>query len=261
MPCIFCGSPNDLNTELVITIDDGNKVKVQVCDQHAEDATVKTCRIAYSERQKQIDEVLQKAKALGINISDQSANSGLIIATQQPPQPQTQQPQTQQPVFDDNNINIDPTEDAIVIDTNLADRQTNVALSLDAVAATKVSAYNFGSLTDKLPENVRDGTVKMSIIEGMAGMPTAIPTVRRDGLGTTIIRQSKYDDNALQRKFKNMADQSMNNPDGTSFSNGYTAQECKCTFCNGIGSIMQRRVGVVTRSACPKCNGAGIIAV
>jgi len=73
--CVYCGASENLNTTLQITLDGGERTTVVICDEHAEDATIKSARIAYTNRQKQIDEFLAQAKLLGLNISVNPGNN------------------------------------------------------------------------------------------------------------------------------------------------------------------------------------------
>ena len=77
MSCVYCGGSDNLNTTFTITIDE-EKIKVFICDEHAEDASVKTAKEAYLKKQKDIDSFLAQAKALGLNVT---INNGIPIGS------------------------------------------------------------------------------------------------------------------------------------------------------------------------------------
>ena len=65
--CVICGSSENLNTSMTITVD-GKKIEVSICDEDADDVTPKRIKQCYADKQAQIEEVLAKAKALGLTV-------------------------------------------------------------------------------------------------------------------------------------------------------------------------------------------------
>lgn len=273
--CVFCGTPDKLNTSMTITLDDGNKADVLICDEHAEDATVKTTKIAYQDKQKQIDAVLAQAKTLGLDISQASPGGKLFIAQQQ--SASGQQPTTQstvrQPVVQ---AIRDPTivsapllendEDGIVVPVERLRREiTSVGgnVQLQGISAS-VPSYRSHDLNaplkdrngNELNESLRRGSAKLTAVEGRAGHPLVIPTVVRDGTGTTVIKVAKImDGHKMDRRFKDMADASRYDQ-GHDFRNSYEASsEHICPICRGECSTMHRG----NRIVCPKCGGVGTV--
>lgn len=250
--CVYCGVTENLNTAFHITLDDGEKVKVEICDTHADDATVKTARVAFLEKKKQIDAFLEQAKALGLNISINNS-SKLSVATNNTvanpsPSPQHQHRQEARPDF---------LEGDDVVETDLLDRQVikSVGGATDYGMVSSYSSISMNSLTDKLDSDVFKGKARMVMAEGREGVPIAIPGQRVDGTGTTRIRiNKKEDDLKLQARFKRMAEDSMAGK--VNFArDGYQGATSTCSFCKGECYI---RNGVETIT-CPKCNGSGII--
>ena len=249
--CIYCGSTTDLNTKLTVSLEDGGKASVDICDTHAEEATVKTAREAYLKKQAMIDEVLKQARALGIDIS-QPSSSGLIVAQQaKPPEPKSPQiNNTDEFWAQDDGEGWLPTSK---VDSISNKGMRSVGGSTEFGAVSSHSSYAVSGEMDKLPESVRNGKVKVEVFEGRAGAPLALPSKRIDGTGTTHIKIIKSEnDETLQRRFKGLANSSMQDrqPD---FRHGYDDSTRQCPFCNGAG--------LVKGKSCPKCGGSGIISL
>lgn len=260
--CVYCGSADNLNTQMTISLENGSKVTVDICDEHAEDATVKTARAKYMEKQDQIAAFLEQAKALGIEIQAPQSGGGLVIAQQTPqtPQPPAQpsdeappQPEVDPvPIVDDQEAEEGWVSTAKVDAANKKGMRS-VGGSTEFGGVQGHSSYQVTGNEDVLSETVRRGKVKMTVAEGRAGAPIAVPEKRVDGTGTTRIRiVNRENDNTLQRRFKDMAQDSKNDqqPD---FRQGYGDATRTCPICHGDC--------VVNGQDCPKCDGMGIISV
>lgn len=256
--CVYCGSTQDLNTQLTISLENGTKITAAICDEHAEDASVKTARAAYLKKQAEIDDFLEKAKALGIEVQAQSGSGGIILA-QQPIQHQAGsvvQPQSQVPVVPI--VDEKEAQEGWVSTAKVdgAKGMRSVGGSTEFGGVSGHSSYQVGG-EDTLGENVRRGKVKMALAEGRAGAPLAVPEKRIDGTGTTRIRiVHKESDHTLQRRFKDMAQdsrQSENNSAGPDFRQGYNESTRTCPICHGDC--------VINDENCPKCEGLGVISV
>lgn len=247
--CVFCSSSSDLNTDLRITLDNGTSVVVKICDVHAEDATVKSARAAYQEKMLKFEELLAQAKMLGFEIS---SSNGLMVAREPEQRPLQQPQQHQQPQIDKNNKNVIPTK---LLD-NAREFKTvggNVNSAVGNIPVAGNTKIDRNILQDKLPEAILEGHAEMAIMEGRCGQPIAIPQRRIDGTGITNITIVKSDDAALQRRFKSMAQDSMNaNGQDSAYGSLRT-----CGMCNGSGTLRQRN-GDIT---CPKCHGNGNISI
>jgi hypothetical protein len=249
--CVYCGVSENLNTTLQITLDGGEKTTVAICDEHAEEATIKSARVAYTNRQKQIDDFLAQAKALGLNISVNAGNNLSVAqapAAQQVPasQPQYAPQPTLQPMI---------LEGDDVVSTDLIDNK--MMQSVGGSGVESFSSFQAGSLKDKLDPGLLKGKAKITMMEGREGVPIAIPERRVDGPGTTRIKISKREnDQHLQNRFKRMAEDSIRDrsPD---FKSGYRDSMKSCPLCHEAGSIRNMNQDVV----CPKCQGSGMISV
>jgi hypothetical protein len=261
--CVYCGSNDNLNTQLTISLENGSKVTVDICDEHSEEASVKTARAAYMKKQEQIEAFLEQAKALGIEIQVPQSESGIVVAQQAPqsPAPAPAQPpaqpeaksETQQPIVpivDDKEAAEGWVPTAKV---DQAKGMRSVGGSTEFGGVSGHNSYQVSGQEDVLDEKVRKGKVKMTLAEGRAGAPLAVPQKRIDGTGTTHIRIVKKEtDHTLQRRFKDMAQDSKadQQPD---FRQGYGDSTRTCPICHGDC--------VVGDQDCPKCEGLGVISV
>lgn len=253
--CIFCETTDNLNTQLSIALDDGSKITVDICEQHAEDATVKTARAAYLTRRKRAEELMAELKALGYAVSDTPTK--LIVATAPVPEQKTRTNQAASQVTDEDVSQMIPTE--------MIDSRTGMVSVGGNTTHGSVSSYNSHdvNLTGMSPEErasvvaARKGKAKLVMVEGRDGVPIAIPEKRVDGMGTTVIKISKKeDDGKLQDRFKKMADDSIRHDRCPDFATaGYKNAQHNCPICNGQCTIVNNK----QRILCPKCNGVGSI--
>lgn len=250
--CVYCGVSENLNTTLQITLDNGEKVTVAICDEHAEEATIKSARVAYTNKQKQIDDFLAQAKALGLNISINTGNNLSVVQApvqqapvQQAPQYAPQQVSQAQPILEGDDV----------VSTDFIDNK--MMRSVGGGGVESFSSFQAGSSKDKLDPNLLRGRAKITMMEGREGIPIAIPERRVDGTGTTRIKISKREnDQNLQNRFKRMAEDSIRDrsPD---FKSGYRDSMKSCPLCHESGSIRNMNQDIV----CPKCQGSGVISV
>jgi len=252
MQCIYCGSAKNLNTSMTVTLDDGIKHTVDICDEHAEEASIKSVKEAFITKQAQIKAVLEQAKALGLNISEVG---GISIAQaesapqpQQPPQPQPKA--KEQPELDDDFI---PT-DRIDKDRTITSVGGNTAMG----NVPSYQSYDVANVRGDLPEDLLKGKVKMEVMEGREGQPIAVPKQRVDGTGTTSINISRAEnDSKLQERFKKMAAGSMSDNTPDFARSGYANTTATCPICRGDGTV---KMGAKSQM-CPKCGGSGFISI
>lgn len=253
--CVFC--EQTASSKLEITVDDG-KVIVGICDLHAEDATIKSCRTAYLQRQTQIAELLAQAEKLGLKLS--TTASGITLAQtepqtlQEPRVAQLEQPvRPTPPPLADNNHRLIPTSQ---FDNRQHVPQVKV-IAEGGLTVDNYASHSLSNLADKLPEGARIGEVLVEQVAGRAGVPVNVETLRRDGTGETkiTVRQT-VDDSRLQRRFKEMAVASL---DGI-YQDGYALEPTRvrsCPFCGGRGQYRANNNLV----ECQKCHGTGSITV
>jgi len=232
--CIICGSPTNLNTELTISIND-EKVLIKVCDDHADDITPKIAKKLYTENLKKIDKILAEAKKFGLVLSNDNA-SPILTVKQEQPQP-CNSCSTQQDITINENKNIIDKQKAKQIQSMRAPRATGDVRSTQ-------SMMDISAIERKLP-GLENGDVEMGVASGVAGAPLVIPKTIRDITGTTTISINKsFDDNALQRRFKDMSEQSITGH----IQFGNYGNDCQA--CGGSKTV--------NGEICQRCGGSGI---
>jgi len=255
--CVICGSSDNLNTSMTIKVDDED-VTVKICDTDAETATPKMVMKSYLGKKSEIEEILAKARALGLQVDLPDSTSKIAIVADNRPKPVPPAAASAAPASPgklDSAIaaSVAGSRDEGVLPTSVVDSvaQRVRGASGGEVNAESYAAYTQGAGQDKLDPTLLEGRVKMGVGEGRGGQVIAVPAVRVDGTGTTTVRVRKdIDDAAIQRRFKQMA-----NPDsgGHSFLDGYNVHNCP--ICKGEGVAKQR--GVL--DVCPKCKGTGLL--
>lgn len=261
--CIMCGASINLNTKMTIVINNQNII-VCLCDEHAEETTVKVAREKYLERKNQVELLIEQARKLGL---DTSSLLGLSL-TPAPAAVSTELPKEQP-------LPLKRAEDALL--TSKGEEQPNKTkllggkqkeegwistdkyetiegrgyTSVGGQGAASYSSYKVSGQSDVLDENLRQGKIKMGVAEGRGGSPIPVPLERVDGTGTTRIRIVNVEnDQTLQRRFKGMANNHEHQPD---FRQGYSDATRTCPICRGEC--------VVNGKDCPKCKGSGLISV
>jgi hypothetical protein len=260
--CIYCGTGNLLNTQLTITLDDGIRHTVDICDEHAEDASIKSAKAAYQDKQSKIKLLLEQAALLGLNITE--AQSGLVILEQSPPEETTPEPEEPpaKPIRP-NTKQISPTDlEAGFISTDVVDHRNRPIASPGANTqmgnVESHVSYDTSQARGALPEDALKGKVKMTVVEGREGQPLAVPQQRIDGTGTTRININKTEnDQKLQERFKKMAQSSITGQAPDFAKSGYSNTTATCPVCRGNGSVNMGK----SSQSCPKCGGSGIISV
>lgn len=245
--CVFCDNTNTLNTQMSIN-DNGQMISVFICDEHAEDATIKSAKEAYSAKKDKIQALLEQAKALGLNISETS--SGLSIVQEQ--KQSVSVPRVVSSELDVNDPNVVPTAKL-----NVNRPIASVGGEVSGHSVQSHTSFDMSSLSEKLPEEVLNGHAEMAMVEGRSGQPLVIPKTRVDGTGTTRITIQKTDDNILQNRFKKMANDSMNGNTPDFARAGYQNTTANCPVCRGNGTVKNAGKNTV----CPKCTGTGLISI
>ena len=257
MSCVYCGGSDNLNTTFTITIDE-EKIKVFICDEHAEDASVKTAKEAYLKKQKDIDSFLAQAKALGLNVTiNNGSQLSVVTSNSAPAQQISQQRQVapQQPMYNEPMM-----EGTDVVNTEMLDsrKMKSIGGRTEYGMVNSYDSLDKDMLTEKLDPNFFRGKAKIGMAEGRGGQPLAIQEVRVDGTGTTRIQiNKKEDDQKLQNRFKRMADDSRNDRTPDFARNGYENTMRNCPLCRGEATIVHNNATTI----CPKCNGLGNISI
>ena len=266
MNCFICSNPTTDNTHIILPLDNGQKVDVYLCDDHA-DTSLRKLKELYSKKVNELEELIKKAKELGYNLNIDNATTPkdtqpkIIAATIEPKQPaQDPKPISKEPTVIKSSNTSNYPEDTEMISTEIIDKKSmrSVGGSTDMGSVASYQSYDFGNLADKLPENARAGKVKMTMVEGRGGQPIAIPQKRMDGLGETHINIIKSEnDEKLQARFKKMATDSVHDRHANFAQSGYAETTRSCPICGGGGTIRQNKNDI----SCPKCGGGGMISI
>jgi hypothetical protein len=266
MQCVFCEAKEGLNASMTITLDDGEKTEVLLCDVHAEDATIKTAKAAYMQKQQKINELMEAARALGLEISSVKTQGSLLIPQmKQKPQPTSAPAPTPAPVTTAEKSDFLPEEEADLIPTSKLQAvrgMVSVGGQTEYGSVASHNQHDLRGLQNQLPQGALEGRAKMTVVEGREGMPVVVPSKQVDGMGVTKIRVTKKEnDNSLQRRFKGMADDSMRDHVPNFARAGYQNTLVSCPFCKGKQTVRHSQNGRVVDIDCPKCNGAGEVSV
>ncbi len=261
--CIYCGTTTDLVAQLTITIDGDQKITVDICNEHSEDATIRTARQKYMERQSQIDELMAKAKMLGLELAPQQTPGGLVILQSAPKEvPQQPQPIQARPIQPRQQVVVASDDDDGMIDSTIVDqKERRTIVSRGGVAGShSIESHRSLDMTDiqeRIGDDVLHGKVKMETIERQSGGYVSIPAKKVNGLGTTNVVVVQTTDQEMQRRFKQQADQSKSDNGWNSMRHlGKEGIEIiNCPICKGEG--VARNAG--KEITCPKCKGKGHI--
>lgn len=265
--CVFCEATDNLNTQISINLDGGKKVVVDICDTHADDATPKSAKAAYLEKQGKAEALIAQLKAMGMDVSSLGQTGKIITATL------TEKPKPK-PVVQETEVWEDDLKGDDVIDTTVLDSKSRGMVSSGGAAAmggssvpvSGHSSFDVTGAANGLPPDqrtallqARKGKAKLVVMEGRDGQQLVIPEKRVDGMGTTRLKiVKKEDDVRLQSRFKKMAKDSIDRDRVPDFArSGYSNTQADCPMCHGHCTIVHNKREV----SCPKCNGAGVISV
>jgi hypothetical protein len=261
MQCVFCEAEEGLNSSMTITLEDGQKVEVLICDEHAEEATIKSVKAAHLEKQKKIGDLMKLAKSLGLELTSVKTQGKIVVPTLK----QTSQPAPAAPPAELEKLDFLPEEEQDLVPTSKLQAvrgMTSVGGQTEYGNVASHGQHDLRGLQHKLQGSL-DGRAKMTVVEGREGMPLVLAEKQVDGLGTTKLRITKKEnDNSLQRRFKGMADASVFHDQVPNFARaGYQNTITTCSMCSGKRTIRQSQAGRVVDMDCPKCNGAGEVSV
>lgn len=257
--CIYCGTKENLEAQLTITLDDGKKVTVSVCKEHAEDATIRTAKQKYMERQGEIDALMEKAKALGLELAIGAPSaSGLVMVTQKPIARQANEAAMRGQSL---NPAIAAEDDPEMIDAEILERRERGVVSSGGMAGNTMveghQSLDMSEIKEQIGTDVLRGKVKVEVIEKQSGGVVALPVKKVNGLGTTQIRVVQTTDQEMQRRFKTIAEQSKS-PFGWDRMRHLGKEGIEiinCPICKGEG--VARNAG--KEVTCPKCKGKGML--
>jgi hypothetical protein len=219
---------------MTLALEDNEKALIYLCDEHAEDTTPKKAKEAFLDRKKKLNDLLEQAKLLGFDLT--TTQSGLVIDA-----PRKAAPVQQTEVISEN-------IDSELVDSKIFDNaRMNIRVN-NSAGADGGNAYDTSALGP--------GKAKPEIVN-IRGIDMVIPAQKIDQTGTTTIRiNNVMDDNTMQRRFKQIANNSMND-NITSFAEGDGYKTKTCPMCGGKGSLINRGKSQL----CAKCDGTGEINV
>lgn len=223
--CIFCDDIEKLETSMSVKVDNIN-YQVSVCVEHEDDASPKLIRERLREVLQEIEDARDLLDRYGINMGltttsptstaprQQAFRNEPAVSTKSPTGTQRPQP-VPQPA---------PNKDGIC-------------------GKCKMDPC-------ECPPEVT--SKKMQKITAPSGQQHVIPETILDAEGgrTEVRIVNTGGDNALQRRFKNMADRTRGDK-GPDFRNNYDVKDCP--VCEGSG------INKVNQGKCPKCDGGGIL--
>lgn len=250
--CVYCKATTKLNTELRLSFDGGESAVVKVCDQCADEASIKSAKECFSKRQDEINTILEMAKKAGLQFVMPSSGSQLTLAskTQEVIQ-ENVSPSSQQNAAPRKAALLKATDESeVVISVEKAEKDSyNPNITMEQVALERHNQHRIGlvspnqeeaEIAARVSQARLSGQVKMKAVQARDGQVIPVPVVRQDGLGTTHIQISRnFDDGQLQKRFKRIAKASV---DGNSISEVSECPQCRgenpsCTRCQGSGFL------------------------
>jgi len=264
--CIVCGLSDSakLDNTMSLLLDDGLKVVIKICDEHAPDLTMKRAKELYLQKSHALTKAMELLKQAGYDISPVGNNNLLIPTKIDVLQAQLMPIAAVIPiVVPDSNI-AHPANGQRITDLKrldeLSSRIAPVAISGNSrdvgsgASAIVLRPQNISAEDRPIVESVErarsDGEAVLALVESVGGRSINVPIYRKDGTGTTVLSVLKQSKENFARNFKEMAHRSM--AGNVSFRNdGYGHP---CNFCKGECTIMNG--GVL--AACPKCAGSGL---
>ncbi len=251
--CVFDSSTENLNTSMRIKLDDGSSVTVWVSDKYADSATLATVKQAYLKKREERDQLIAKAKEIGLVLHDQMLPDIGTVQTNEEQTVVDQQPKQVAQLNQEHRVakRIGQETGGRIIDGRAADKPLQLNnVKIEGSGITRSGSEYEISSTDKPSTDLKEGEVaEIGIVKGRCGLDIAIPIKRSGKMGSTEIRVVDSGGNAeLQRRFKNLASDQNSRVD---FRNGYDVKIVKCPLCRGAKMVRNK--------PCPKCGGAGDI--
>lgn len=226
-PDFKCGYENGKETAKMQVAYEGKDYAVQVCTECEDEATPKKVREAISGRMDKYNDLIEKAKELGVELTLEALlakNEGLVLATPAPVQPM---------------VPAAPIQPTI---------QQHVQMAPQAVEER---------LLDEQGNRIRNQQIKskeMQIVEANlhgSGRPIALPKKEIGNTGTTYYTVKRVTDKELQERFKKQAARSQGDE-------SFHMQPC--SSCGGNGHHVKVKGGRKVPEICAKCDGSGMVA-
>lgn len=283
--CVLTGSTDNLNTSMVISLDEEN-YKVVICDEAEDGATPKAIKAALKlkieERHKEkeakkekLKELLEIAKELGFELTPtgQNTSSGLIIPSKIPERVVNSQPPpdlSDSPIIEQNGSKflVQRNRRKESRDDGLTAEEAKIAIenakrkslggNSDRASSSQAARYNSHHLPQEVqtksgetfqrPEQI---SKKNQVVKGRLGIPTTIPRTLTGTDGTTEIEVVNTGGNeALKRRMQVLNEARMQaEAHGISAPDQPIDSLKACPSCDGVGRVKGR--------PCIRCSGMG----
>lgn len=291
--CIVCESSVELNTIINVIID-GKKYDVAICDKHAEDTTPKKTKDLVQKKLAEFDQLVKRMKDFGIVIPQDDLKSNKIAVAQRveeeapllegvepdlPKEPAVKEKMVVAKKAVNSKVNVqrkiqfqkNPIRSAVSGPVNSVGGTVNSERGAGSVEIDKRGSLDVASVvTESIGKLKERGYVKKDqevsvpipikvesqMVPGRKGVPVRLPKVIRDNNGgvTTIAIINTGGNEAIQERFKELADESRRTEGNTAYSFGEKGYDViNCSLCEGTGKAR------ATGDVCPKCKGVGML--
>lgn len=253
--CLICNKTDNLNTTMRIKVDK-DEYEVDLCDEHADITTPKGARDIIIKKQQEFEELKEKMKQFGIDITGQTGN--VLTA-----KPKTSQPVQDESKNEDINIpHITPKKSAksdlktapkYNLNNVKGDARGMPSLNIDSTVQHIVeSAKAKGKIHKDQAVNVpRVEQIELQTVPGPGGVPMTIQKrIKHEDGSSSEITISESSDADLQRRAKRL-ESMREHSDAHLFVRGYDFTECG--LCRGTGKTR------ANNQICPKCKGKGFV--
>jgi hypothetical protein len=271
--CIVCGSAHDLNTKMVVSLNNENH-EIVICDEHAEDMTPRQAKELVTNKISDLKKALDVLKQFGMSVGE-STNSGIIIAKSEaiPQKAPNQSSGPEEQVKPAPKMNVAYSRDGNISGetsvVKVEQRRLNIPppKSIGGKATTEQQGDETVDIETHQPldinqskdiqQNKLTSKIKeVQTVRGRGGAPITIPKSIRHSFGgeTNISIVDTGGDKTLQERFKTVAEQSKSGDKFHMYGrDGYSVIEC--TLCKGTLKVKNKGETMT----CPKCKGAGIL--
>ena len=249
--CVFSGSTENLNTSMVITLPEGNKITVWISDEWIESATPKSDRDAFIKNQAKYESDIklmhQLADKYGFIVSPKATPPSPVKPEPDVEAEQTQPAQGITPTANKNIVVNQPKATQLdhaaaqrIMDAKRPKTASTSTIPTPAVAEVKLDDPN-------LKRAISEETTELGVTAGRAGVETVIPRTQTGPLGTTVIQIVRTTDKDIQDRTKARNSSTSDQEPGAT---KYSTRTITCPMCRNHDQA---------RPKCKKCNGMGII--
>jgi hypothetical protein len=257
--CIRCGTTNNLNTTMVVTIDD-KKYDIILCDAH-EDTTPKQAKELVKGKIDAFNIMMEQMKEFGITVTDTA--SGIAVAQKPQPIDIPEDLETQQE--SEELVEADQKPKARII------KKTSIKIKgITGVAKDSSGGVNVEGHSSIDVDNAAQALLHDAKRRGVISEDTMLPVredieftdaVGKEGVPMRVPKKIKYSDGetkiaiintggdqTIQHRLKTLSKQQ------NSYSYGKDGYDVKpCNACDGTG------FSKVKDDACQKCGGVGFL--